>query len=499
LWPIEHLRPVGIEQAILSARFLLRSLAASGSVGSLGLVLRTGGTTETEGWLVVHSMDGQPELPKRLTGAAMDWLGTGPGVPFDGLEPIVVDRGVVFHAEVVEARWQVGTPPGGLMMLTSDPAPAVTGGISTTTSATWRLLSASTHRWQLTLMFDPGFSEADQVDLGLSVVGSGDELGLVAPLIEADAAGEQASAKLVPEFLAGRDLKKAANQARQAVAPSVGLVPKSVAGSLLALPARIETGWPMLEAAPETSLAVITAAEHAVPPHVLIQGGSGLGKTTTLDHLVRASARVGATVLVVCPHGDLARKAAAGLTELGTPHRVVDFGAEEPIPWNLSVPDSGVGPEQHASLMLSVIQGLWAGGDEGWFGPVWTRIMRAVLGILVRDPAGPWPLTRLPDLLEVRSRLRSEALGRIGDRVLEQVINLEPLPMLTSRDPDNLVAWIVSKIDPLIGDPTMRAIIGSGRHAFDFDRLLAGGSLVVSVPERRLTSEEGPAYWPGCC
>jgi hypothetical protein len=258
---------------------------------------------------------------------------------------------------------------------------------------------------------------------------------------------------------------------------------------VLGLVGRVQGSWPVVPAAPVTDREMITLIESAIPPHGLIQGGSGLGKTTLLEHLIARDARAGNTVLVICPHGDLARRAATHLSAAGAPTRMVDFGDPEPVLWNLTVPDPGVESVDHASLLLAVLRRLWAGSPDDFFGPVWSRVVRALLTILVADPAGPWPLTRFPELLQLKSDFRNSALQRIADPGLSSVIQDELLPMLNARDPGNTVVWLVSKLDLLIGDPTMRSIIDTSISTFPVQGLVQGESLVVAIPDTRLTPE----------
>jgi hypothetical protein len=351
-------------------------------------------------------------------------------------------------------------------------------------------LGTTTHPWQLTvaLGFSAGGDGEGDVDLGLSLVGDALDLSVATGLLSGDVAGDS-GVRIVPRFLHGDEAAAAIDAATAGRAPAAGRVPEGVAARLLSLPARTIGTWPVVEAPPAPPEAVIGAARNAVPPHVLVQGGSGQGKTTFLEHLVDAGLEDGAAIVVVCPHGDLASRAAARIARAGAPLRVIDYGANDPVPWNLTVPDPGIGLEEHASLLTDVVRGLWLEGNHDWFGPVWTRLMRALLSVLVRDPEGPHSIARLPELLTAQSPFRGAAVDRIGDRTLRRIIEDELVPMLTTRDPGNTVAWMVSKLDYLIGDPTMRAVVGSRLNAVDLEPVLRGESLVVSVPERHLTSD----------
>lgn len=59
--------------------------------------------------------------------------------------------------------------------------------------------------------------------------------------------------------------------------------------------------------------------------------------------------------------------------------------------------------------------------------------------------------------------------------------------MVLQKDPGNAAIWLISKFDPLIGDPTVRRIIGTCESDVTMQPALNGRSIVVSLPQSRLT------------
>jgi hypothetical protein len=327
------------------------------------------------------------------------------------------------------------------------------------------------------------------VDLGISLLGAGEE-GLVAGgLLGMDVLLPETGARLTGHPMGLHELARATEDAKRGKAPTAGLAPQWLAARLLSLPTRVSGHWPVVCVAPKEPEAVLEAVRTAVPPHLLVQGGSGQGKTTLLAQCIRDRLDAGAVIAVVDPHGDLAARAAACLEAARQTGQIVDYGNPTVVPWNLTQPDLGVDPRAWASILTSTIRQLWSGHDLSYFGPKRQRITRALLAILVRDPQGPRPLTELPVLLEDPSQPRDEALERIADPELSRIIESELIPMLRSRDPDNTVAWITAKLEPLIGDPSLASIVGVSESHLDVTRILAGEHLVVSLPPSRLTGE----------
>lgn len=230
--------------------------------------------------------------------------------------------------------------------------------------------------------------------------------------------------------------------------------------------------------------------DSAVPPHMAIIGGSGQGKTTTLNHAISEAYRRGSTVVVFCPHGDLAVRAAATAVRHDIEPIVYDLGAVDGhLHWNLTAPDEGTSPAEWSRRFAEVIRRqVWDTMPDEFFGPVATRALPAIIQMLAADPAGPWPLTRAPELLDIHdSSFRDAVLTRIGDQGLTRLMQQEVMPMLTARDAGNASLWLISKFDPLIGDATVRRIIETHRRDVTMQPAVRGRSVIVSAPHTRLT------------
>ena len=269
------------------------------------------------------------------------------------------------------------------------------------------------------------------------------------------------------------------------------LLPLDMAAHLVSAPARIEDAWPEHPlGSPQRALELV---EEAVPPHAAIFGGSGLGKTTFFEHLVDSSFAAGNSVLVICPHGDLASRAATLAQRRQVEFKAVDFADQECVPrWNISVPPPDVAPSQWAGELVHVIRAAWHDAPEEYFGPVWRKSLRAALSVLVRDPQGPHPLTELASLL--RPRLPSDlarwnaVLSRIAD--MELASDLKEVRTMLERDREQHTGlWIKSKLEPFIADDRVRRVIGHPRSTVAFDGLARGEPWIISAPASALGDE----------
>jgi carbon monoxide dehydrogenase subunit G len=107
-------------------------------------------------------------------------------------------------------------------------------------------------------------------------------------------------------------------------------LPIDIAGRLLSTPARIREGWPAHRVV--SSQSIMSVFTDSTPPHSAVFGGSGLGKTTFLEHRIQAQIERGDQVVVLCPHGDLPRRAGQIFNAAGAPFDAVDFGHSEVPP-----------------------------------------------------------------------------------------------------------------------------------------------------------------------
>lgn len=300
------------------------------------------------------------------------------------------------------------------------------------------------------------------------------QAGLFASLVELDAIGPPVLVSTV-------------SRSGVPTPPAVELTMPMV-GRLLAGPFTVPTLWQHAPRMVADDFGDVLA--RATPPHAVVMGGSGQGKTVLLANAIDQAVARGSTVVVLCPHGDLAAWAAAIVERRGAPATVLDFGnTDDPPLWNLSEPDAGVSPNEWARRLSDVVRlQLWSESPGDWFGPVWLRSFAAAIRILVEDPDGPWPLVRFPEVLDTEdSSLRDGALARIGDPALTRTIRNEVMPMLTRSDAGNAAVWLVSKLDPLIGDPTVARIINTRHSTVSVAEVVEGRSLIVSLPQSVLT------------
>ena len=456
LLPIEWQARNRKRETRIATEALLEALLAFSAPVSLSFVLRSSRAERASGGWIVSAIDVQSAFDaahviKSTARALNAWQGLGEPIPYQPPEPgpstfdITVSEGA--GRQIVNAR-----------------------------SAPWMLAQQQDVPTTMVIELRGNCAAADQPSLrcAISISGDGPANPMIATLLAADPPG--------------RVRLEANPRLRPTDQPPELPLPLPMVAHLVSSPARMPDAWPTQPVTEADRF--IELVEHATPPHVALFGGSGQGKTTLMEHLVASSLSAGNSVVVICPHGDLAARAAAIAHQQGSRFEALDFADSDHCPrWNLCIPPAGVAPTQWAAEMVGIIRAAWHDMPEEYFGPVWSKSMRAALSVLIRDPQGQHPLTELTSVMHppLQEKWR-RVLGRIDDRVLSQEVS--DLHQCIANDSNKSWGfWAAAKLEPFIADDRLRRVIDHRRSKLDLSVVLEGLSLIMSVPMSALGDE----------
>ena len=268
-------------------------------------------------------------------------------------------------------------------------------------------------------------------------------------------------------------------------------VPVELAGWLISSPARIRDAFPNQPI--DDSAAVMAAFVNATPPHAAVFGGSGLGKTTFLEHRVAEAVNAGSTVVVLCPHGDLPVRVATAFESAGRVFDAIDFGDPDRTPrWSVYQPPTGVPVEEWVEVVPDITLARWRedGLNGQMAGPMWFFAFMAASGILARDPDGVWPVTDAVGILTEKDLAPrwSEVSDRIGDAGLWGRLCQARAAILGDKD-QHFAPWVASKLQVFTSNSRVRAIVDHRQSSFDVARVFHGRSLLVSAPTAELGTD----------
>ncbi len=215
--------------------------------------------------------------------------------------------------------------------------------------------------------------------------------------------------------------------------------------------------------------------------HVLIEGKTGMGKTTLLHHLLTADLRSGQGLGLIDPHGDLADAVLHQVPSARTNDIVLfDVGdTAYPLAFNvLACPNPAQRPLV-ASGVLSAFKKLY--GDS--WGPRLEHILRNALLTLLEVPG-----TSLVSVLRILSDAgyRRSILTRVSDPVLRTFWEHE-FASLPPKLQAEAIAPIQNKVGAYVSSPFLRNILGQARGTLDLRRVMDEGRvLIVNLSKGRI-------------
>lgn len=265
-------------------------------------------------------------------------------------------------------------------------------------------------------------------------------------------------------------------------------MPIDLIAHLLSLPARVPGMLPAHPPAHPDEL--FNRLSESVSGHRLILGASGHGKTTLLAHLGAEGAARGQLVVTVDVHdGALIRTLAHEERRLGLDPLVVRF--VDPAATNGAFPSldllaapPGVSLDAWADALWALFRWVvWADMTTREIGKVGERSGRGLLRASVSDPVRETELTDWPALLDPSDGMLARLLDRIGDPDLTRLFRREIMPMITSPTADNAAIWLISLVEPVIGNPATAAVLGSPDFAIPLEQAIADGrSVLIHAP-----------------
>jgi hypothetical protein len=205
--------------------------------------------------------------------------------------------------------------------------------------------------------------------------------------------------------------------------------------------------------------------------HTHIVGPTGVGKSTVMQHLIKADIAAGISVVLIDPKGDLATDTLAQIPERRWPDVVV---IDPTLPQPVGLNPLAESPERRALVtdgILAVFRGLFPTA----FGPRTSDIMHASLLTLMASPGAT--LIQLPALL-TDAQFRRRLTARINDPVglgpfWEQWEALSPGQQAEAIGP------VMSRLRQFLLRPGLRAVLDQPEPRFQFGEIFSTGRLVI--------------------
>ena len=215
--------------------------------------------------------------------------------------------------------------------------------------------------------------------------------------------------------------------------------------------------------------------------HLLIEGKTGVGKSTLLHRLIGSDIAAGRGVALIDPHGDLCDAIVATVPS----HRSNDVvlfdvaDAGHPLAFNVLTCPNKAQRALTASGIVAAFKKIW--GE--FFGPRMEHILRNTLLTMLEVPGS--------SLLSVVRMLgdadfREEIVQRVTDPVIRNFWIREFASMPPKLQAE-AVAPIYNKVGQLVSNPLLRNILGQARSTLNLRQIMDDGKvLLVNLSKGRV-------------
>lgn len=223
--------------------------------------------------------------------------------------------------------------------------------------------------------------------------------------------------------------------------------------------------------------------------HMYIIGRTGTGKTQLLKSMILQDIRAGKGVALIDPH-DLAEDILGYIP----PERAEDVIFFDPgdadRPMGLNMIDASSEQERHfiCSAIIGLMYKLFDPHKTGMVGPRFEHAIRNAM-LTVMDAIPGATFIEVVQVLQ-RADLVAELLPHVRDPIVRRYWT-DQIAQTTEFHKSEVLDYIVSKFGRFVTNRNIRNIIGQGKSAFDFRKVMDEGKiLIVNLSKGKIGEED---------
>lgn len=223
---------------------------------------------------------------------------------------------------------------------------------------------------------------------------------------------------------------------------------------------------------------------------LLVTAPTGAGKSTVLEHLCAEDFEAGRGVILIESKGDLCRS----LADLIPADRLGDvliFDPADPRPAGFNLLAGG---EEASDLITDHVVGQFRALYAGYLGPRSEMLLRAALLTLSQTP-GRWTICEVMPLLS-DSAFRRRLMGAVDDHELTATWAWFDGQSEAARA--EMIAPLANKLASFTLRRKLRAVVGQGESALDFDAALHERKIVLVSLQKALIGEDAARLLGSC-
>lgn len=212
--------------------------------------------------------------------------------------------------------------------------------------------------------------------------------------------------------------------------------------------------------------------------HLHVLGGSGYGKSTLLEKMLRADVMAGNGLCLIDPHGTLADALAAfcasrNLDRYRRVHLIEPGKSDWCVGFNPLRLDGSTEPNTRVDAMVGACAQVWGGHDLSAM-PLLKKCLRAVFyALAVRELT----LAEAPELMSSTGQLRHALTKDLPDYVFDAL--WREFNGLSRREFADQFSSTSNRIIEFLSSPVIRRIVGQREHALDLRKVMDEGEIVI--------------------
>lgn len=211
--------------------------------------------------------------------------------------------------------------------------------------------------------------------------------------------------------------------------------------------------------------------------HIYIVGQTGGGKSTLIEWLALQDMLARRGLVLLDPHGDLFEAVLARVPR----HRLADVividPADREFPIGLNLLEFRDQQERHflvqelAAMLVNIAE------NPDFAGPMFHHWLRNATLLVTANPDDPGTLAELPRLY-ANPDFHKRWLPHVADPLVRNYWE-EEFKRTSDFHRSEAMGYMLSKLTPLLSDPTLRNVLGQRRSTIDFDAAMAEGKIVL--------------------
>ena len=231
--------------------------------------------------------------------------------------------------------------------------------------------------------------------------------------------------------------------------------------------------------------------------HIYSLGGSGSGKTVTMNNVALQDIRMGNGVCVVDPHGesidDILRRI--------PPERIKDVIVFSPAmterPLALNMLETDPAKPQQKTLVIDTLFAIW---DKLYDlkktgGPMFENYMKNAMRLVMAHPESGCTLLEIPKVL-IDDDYRSFKLAMCNEQDVIDFWEKEALKAGGEASLENMVPYVTSKLAPFISNDFIKPMIGQQKSVINFREAMDNKKIILVSLSKGMIGESS-AYLIG--